>query len=308
MKKIFLGLFLLVPLMLASIPVLAYQRQSCTPEAIGLAADGLISDYETARAAAKDTKAAVDALGQLQTALAQLQQTCANAAASSSGGTASSPGSGTKNDPYAFGVAGDTGEGFTLKLTGFIGNGDRIIHNENMFNDVPQKDEVYVILSLELACAQTTRTSCEAQDFNFRLVGDDGIIYEVPIEVYKDMLDIKVLGGTTATGNLPFIVKKDDTNLRLMYSNSLFYDNDEVYYNAEPSLDQGVQITVASSVNIRSGPGTNFAVAGSLSANTPVIAFGRNSDGTWLQTANGWVATKLVTAESDVMTLPVTAQ
>lgn len=53
-------------------------------------------------------------------------------------------------------------------------------------------------------------------------------------------------------------------------------------------------------VNLRSGPGTTFAIVGSLSPNQPLPITGRNADSSWwqVQTATGpaWVANSVVTA------------
>jgi uncharacterized protein YraI len=53
-------------------------------------------------------------------------------------------------------------------------------------------------------------------------------------------------------------------------------------------------------VNLRSGPGTTFAVVGSLGPNQQLPIIGRNADASWwqVQTASGpaWVANSVVTA------------
>lgn len=68
---------------------------------------------------------------------------------------------------------------------------------------------------------------------------------------------------------------------------------------AQPELE--AQLVAPGTVNLRSGPGTNFAVIGALSANTPVRIIGRNADSSWWQVeitpgSTGWVASSVVSA------------
>jgi uncharacterized protein YraI len=57
------------------------------------------------------------------------------------------------------------------------------------------------------------------------------------------------------------------------------------------------------SVNIRSGPGINYAVIGTLNANTPMPITGRNGDSSWWQIkitndTQGWVSNAVVSASN----------
>jgi uncharacterized protein YraI len=63
------------------------------------------------------------------------------------------------------------------------------------------------------------------------------------------------------------------------------------------------QLVAPGSVNIRSGPGTNYPVIGALNANAPVRVTGRNSDTSWWQIeissgSAGWVASSVVSASN----------
>lgn len=69
------------------------------------------------------------------------------------------------------------------------------------------------------------------------------------------------------------------------------------------------QLIAPGTVNIRSGPGTNYAVIGALNANTPVKVIGRNGAASWWQVeitpgSMGWVASSVVSA-SDADNVPV---
>lgn len=63
------------------------------------------------------------------------------------------------------------------------------------------------------------------------------------------------------------------------------------------------QVVAASPVNIRSGPGTNYSVVGSLPPNAPLTVTGRNAEGNWWQVRlpgdqAGWVAASVVEAQN----------
>ncbi|HRV96802.1 MAG TPA: SH3 domain-containing protein [Anaerolineae bacterium] len=72
--------------------------------------------------------------------------------------------------------------------------------------------------------------------------------------------------------------------------------------SAEPYL------TSPGSVNIRSGPGPDYPIIGTLNPDTELPIVGRNANGTWWQIditgATGWVANEVVQA-SDTKTVPV---
>jgi uncharacterized protein YraI len=70
------------------------------------------------------------------------------------------------------------------------------------------------------------------------------------------------------------------------------------------------ELVAPGTVNIRSGPGTNFAVIGSLAANTPMRITGRNADTSWWQVeitsgSTGWVASSVVSASNADNVFPV---
>lgn len=73
-----------------------------------------------------------------------------------------------------------------------------------------------------------------------------------------------------------------------------------------PAAATGVTVTATSNMNLRGGPGTNYAVVGTLAAGQTAQAVARNGD--WLYLANGmWVAGWLVTVQGSVASLPTRA-
>jgi uncharacterized protein YraI len=64
------------------------------------------------------------------------------------------------------------------------------------------------------------------------------------------------------------------------------------------------------SLNVRLGPGTDFPIAGQLSAGSRLALVGRNDAGDWLVVCcidgkPGWVAARLVSTTAEVLSLPV---
>ena len=75
--------------------------------------------------------------------------------------------------------------------------------------------------------------------------------------------------------------------------------------NSEPSNVETLraEVTAPGAVNIRSGPGTNYDILGTLNANTALPIVGRNGDATWWQiqvteSQQGWVANSVVNARN----------
>jgi uncharacterized protein YgiM (DUF1202 family) len=81
--------------------------------------------------------------------------------------------------------------------------------------------------------------------------------------------------------------------------------------NADPSMSAGCTVTPAGSqtVNLRSGPGTNFAVAGSLRPGETAAIDGQAAGGTgaiWYHLASGsWVRSDVVTTSGSCASLPM---
>lgn len=65
------------------------------------------------------------------------------------------------------------------------------------------------------------------------------------------------------------------------------------------------QVVASTTVNVRSGPGTNYPVIATLPPNLPVVIVGQNAAGTWWQIEGpdgnqGWVAASVVQASPNV--------
>ncbi|MBI5667346.1 MAG: SH3 domain-containing protein [Chloroflexi bacterium] len=82
--------------------------------------------------------------------------------------------------------------------------------------------------------------------------------------------------------------------------------------NPAAAQAEGVTAMAYGTVNVRSGPGTQYDIVGQLAAGDKVPVDGRNEDGDWLHIIltfgqNGWVAAFAVLVEGNILELPVTS-
>lgn len=300
----FIASFVFVALLFSTTPLSAQDTSACEEEEFRQSIDRVIAEY-SALESGTTVEQALSEASSLTDKLNRAIDRC-TVLISESSASDEPIGDGSIENPYGYGQLVDSGEGFNIQISRYIRPGDNVIRNENRFNDRPAADEVYIILGLEISC-QPTETRCQTNYFDYEMVGDLGIIYEYESVVYDNKLDINVLGDSSGTGDLVFLVKKNDTNLRLLYDENSF-DDAYVALLAEPSAGDGLEVTATSNLNVRTGPGTNFGIAGSLQAGIATIAFGRNEDGSWVQTGEGWLFTDLLTFSGDVMVLPVATE
>lgn len=300
--------FIVVTLLLALISssVLRAQdseNEACSPEGLSALIERSYATFTERGESATDSAAYLQAAGTFRDTISEIIDGCAEVEGPDDG----SAGTGTFSDPFRFGINGGTGDGLVVKVVGVLRPADSIIRGYNMFNDRPAAGQEYVIVKVEVYCEQGGNSSCDTNYFDYSLVGDKGVVYDYASVVNDNDLDVEIFPGASGSGDLTFLIDAADTNLRLIYTEFFGSSDNGIFYEAEPSHDSGLEITASSNVNIRSSPSTNGGVVGSLQPNTPVLAFGRNQEGSWLQIANGWIFADLVTVDGDVQQLPVTS-
>ncbi|MBC7812061.1 MAG: SH3 domain-containing protein, partial [Burkholderiales bacterium] len=81
---------------------------------------------------------------------------------------------------------------------------------------------------------------------------------------------------------------------------------------AAASMTSSIAGTISSSasaVNVRSGPGTSFAVVTTVASGGAVDIMARNADSSWVMVSangtSGWIAANLISASSDISSLAV---
>jgi hypothetical protein len=93
----------------------------------------------------------------------------------------------------------------------------------------------------------------------------------------------------------------------------LFLSSEALSQEATVTLESNFLIgtVTAEALNVRSGPGANYATVGVLYKGDAVNVLARNQDGSWLSIAKGdlkgWVSAKYVEVQGDISTLPVAA-
>lgn len=286
-----------------SLPTMAQESENCSPETL----NSIIADsYQnfTENVGDAEGQEYLEKLQIFRDTLTELIEGCplqGNTAISTN------PGSGAFRDPFRFGVNGNIDDGMALKVVGVLRPADTIIRGYNMFNDRPSSTQEYVIVKVEVFCLEDGTSSCSTNYFDYKLVGKNGVVYDFASVVNDNDLDVELFPGASGTGDLVFLIDSSDTELELIYQARFGGSSEGIFFEAEPSPDSGLSIVSVSSVNIRSSPSTNAGVVGTLQPNVSVLAFGRNEDATWVQTAIGWVFADLVTIDGNIQDLPVTS-
>ncbi|MBI1257625.1 MAG: SH3 domain-containing protein [Chloroflexi bacterium] len=171
------------------------------------------------------------------------------------------------------------------------------------------------------ACAPTGRNqSCygnfsldatpraDVQNFSFAKQGD--------LVNVADIENLQLKGLDTAKGIWGIALMRLQANLpdALPGQNVTFllFGDVQVQNAVAPMPDlTTLDVTANSAINVRTGPGTDYRVAGTLASGQSATANGRNANGSWVRiqipdsSAVGWVSTPLITPASDVSTLTV---
>jgi hypothetical protein len=219
-----------------------------------------------------------------------------------------------QGDVVPAGEAGDSGQGFTVQVTGFVRPANDVIASQSPFNPAPGSGQEYVVVVVSVECP----TTCDVDYFDFALTGNSGDVYSSARIYYQGRLNVR---GTGGSGDLPFLVRADETNLRLLYLADPLNNVTVAYEVGAPrgtltvenlpaagvtsTPEGGVEVVASTNLNVREGPGTQYRIAGSVRAQTALVAYGRNDDGTWLRVMQGWVFAELLTTEADMESLAV---
>lgn len=76
---------------------------------------------------------------------------------------------------------------------------------------------------------------------------------------------------------------------------------------ATPTSTPQVIGVATDDVNVRAGPGQNYAVVGTLKKNASIEIKGQSRDGKWMQSERGWVSATYLTIRGDVSGLMIVA-
>ena len=73
------------------------------------------------------------------------------------------------------------------------------------------------------------------------------------------------------------------------------------------TVPAGGQVTGTATdiLNVRAGPGLNYAVKGQLKVGDTITIVGKSADGIWWQYSGGWVSTTYIRVSGDAAAVPV---
>jgi hypothetical protein len=146
--------------------------------------------------------------------------------------TATTPPVTPQIDPVPFGSDVNVDQ-MKFVITGAIRPADEIVSSGDMFNTQPREYQHYIFVTLNVTCEMATDQQCHLSLPNIRLLDSRGVLkypqwFLSGVEgIFKDT-DFQ--GGTTVSGNVPFIISIGASGLLLIYE-SLSGDN---YYLSLP--------------------------------------------------------------------------
>jgi len=119
-------------------------------------------------------------------------------------------------------------------VTGITRPATSIVMAGNAFNTRPEEGQEYVFVGISVTCEKSTDVECSLLTLSLKLVGSKGIEYDFKwfVSGVDGLLeDTQFFGGATISGNIPFIIDADETDLILVYEPFLFGDK---FYLALP--------------------------------------------------------------------------
>jgi hypothetical protein len=105
-------------------------------------------------------------------------------------------------------------------ITGVIRPADGIVSAGNMFNAQPREYQQYIFVTLAVMCETAIDQQCHLDLFKIKLLNSGNVLKypEWYISGVEGILkDTDFQGGTTISGDIPFIVSVGDSGLRLIY-------------------------------------------------------------------------------------------
>ena len=317
----------------------AQGRTSCKPSDVNQQIDIAIADYQQTRhtddliSALEDFYSLIrSSIGVFSECIPGLEDLSESSTESDIDGVDESPdairaegGAGTFADPIKEGWTISDGEGRWIQPVAYVRAGNQICTtslNGSCEDADPGNEFVGVIIYGK--CDDSHRTRCNFNRYGeFELAGERGIPYKVWSswridEVYEIFPD-DILPGGEASGIVFFQARGNELEFKFGWTPD--YSSDTIWFGplidssdlsqttTTPDITPDHAFSQSNSLNIRSGPGTNYERVGSLNFGESVPVLGRNSSGTWIQTDKGWVFAQYLSwpPATDFMTLPVTS-
>lgn len=126
------------------------------------------------------------------------------------------PAPGTLTNPLPFGVPSPVQDG-RFQVNRLRRGMTEEVQEMNMFNQEPEFNQEWVLVNVTLFCDLPADETCVADHMDLELTGSMGEIYNAEIlAVLDDKFGGEVFGGGQITGNVGFIIARDDNNLLLI--------------------------------------------------------------------------------------------
>ena len=143
--------------------------------------------------------------------------------------TATPPPTAAKSYSIPFGSDAEIDQ-MKFVVTGAIRPADGLVSSGSMLNPQPGQYQHYVFVTLAVTCETASDQQCQLDKFKLKLsVSSGDFKYPKWFISVKDILQVKdIQGGTTISGQIPFIVSVGDSGLQLVYQSlsgdSFYFD------------------------------------------------------------------------------------
>lgn len=314
----------------------AQDSTSCEPSNINQQIDIEITDYQHTRSTDDLISALEDLYSLIQSSIGIFSEcipgledlipsteSSIDSADESPGAIRGEGGAGTFADPVQPGWIRGDGEGRWIGVSDYARFGSEICTRPGGYcKDIKPGNE-FIGVAVYAECDAARKTRCNFSRYEFELAGRRGIPYQpegnVVFEDYWTVFSEDILPGSESTGLVFFQAPEDENGFIFGWTPN--YSRDTIWFGPLIAYTEPSQATTtpesapdrafaqSNSLNIRSGPGTNYERVGSLSYGERVSVIGRNSSGAWIQIDTGWVSAQYLSwpPATDFMTLPVTS-
>lgn len=118
----------------------------------------------------------------------------------------------TRDVPLPMTAQAQIGGDMVLSIASVRRPANEIVLEGNMFNDTPEPDSEYLLVTLFVECQRGTDEQCNFATGDIKVVGPDGVIHDqASVSGIPDKMEYfnEFFGGSTIAGNLVYYVLRD---------------------------------------------------------------------------------------------------
>ena len=120
------------------------------------------------------------------------------------------------NNPVEAGGILQGSDGTEISVLKIIGDARQQIAEENMFNDPPEEGNRFYMIRVDIVYPSGDE-SINVREADFRLIGDNRLIYDQTCGLIPDKLRGEIFGGGRIEGNICFEIPEDEGGLILIH-------------------------------------------------------------------------------------------